>query len=177
MGITRERVSLLCADTSMPARARRAIRAGETITFIFGEMVDTETLLTRIRTGACDISSPQQVYRDLYMIPDSNLPSCAHSCDPNAGIRGYNELFALRDVAVGALVTYDYSTTVGTSHFDALWQMACSCGSPICRKTLGSVLTLGTDRLRKYAVAGALPKFILEQLVCSGGAGNSLRNL
>jgi hypothetical protein len=152
------------------ARARHHIRERETISYIVGEIVDTEHLLRRIRSDHSDISSPHQIGHNLYVLPDATSRSFGHSCCPNAGIRHFNEVFALRDIAAEELVTYDFSTTVGMSRFDSLWQMQCECGHDRCRRRIGSVLTLDADRLRSYAIAGALPKFILEQLIRHGNA-------
>ncbi len=83
------------------ARAQRPIREQETISYIVGEIVDTEHLLRRIRSDQSDISDPHQIGRDLYVLPDAASRSFHHSCYPNAGIRNFNEVFALRGHCCG----------------------------------------------------------------------------
>lgn len=50
-----------------------------------------------------------------------------HRCDPNAAVRG-RELVALRPIASGDEVTFDYSTT----EFDMAEPFDCRCGVPAC---------------------------------------------
>jgi hypothetical protein len=53
-----------------------------------------------------------------------------HSCEPNLGFDATGQYFvALRDLAVGEEVFFDYST----SEDEAGWRVPCSCGSPRCR--------------------------------------------
>jgi hypothetical protein len=57
-----------------------------------------------------------------------------HSCDPNLWLIDEVTLAARRDIAAGEELTADYSTWGG----DPDWALpvACSCGSPLCRKTI-----------------------------------------
>jgi len=52
-----------------------------------------------------------------------------HSCAPNCGMRGSTVVAALRDIAVGDELTYDYATSDG-SDYD---EFECVCGAEICR--------------------------------------------
>ena len=52
-----------------------------------------------------------------------------HSCDPNCALNGNVILVALRDIAVGEELTYDYATSDG-SDYD---EFECACGNPLCR--------------------------------------------
>lgn len=52
-----------------------------------------------------------------------------HSCDPNCGMSGSVLVVALRDIAVGDQLTYDYAMSDG-SDYD---EFECSCGSALCR--------------------------------------------
>ncbi len=53
-----------------------------------------------------------------------------HSCDPNAGFTtGAPTLFALRDIAVGEEICWDYSTSIS----EAGWSLQCRCGTKHCR--------------------------------------------
>lgn len=53
-----------------------------------------------------------------------------HSCEPSAVVRGLTMLYALRDLAAGDEVTYDYSTVMGAME---VFVMDCLCGSVKCR--------------------------------------------
>jgi hypothetical protein len=168
--------SMLYVDAQGRVCATRSISAGDTISFINGEIVDTERLLERIRSGRCGVEAPHQIGADLYIVPDALSRGFGHSCLPNAGIRHVNEVFALRNIGEHEPVTYDFSTTVGVSIFDGLFTMECQCGLECCRGSIGSVLTLSTHALRAYAIAGALPSFILAQLIRHRHLGRPLNS-
>ena len=73
-----------------------------------------------------------QIDEDLYIGAirmDEPADYVNHSCDPNAGIRGQVVLVALRDIAPGEEVCFDYAMADGSA-FD---EFACSCGAPHCR--------------------------------------------
>ena len=76
-----------------------------------------------------------------------------HSCDPNTGFtHGDTVLFALRDIAEGEEVTWDYSTSIS----EAGWSLDCGCGSPRCRgivKPWGELDPADRNRLRTLALA------------------------
>ena len=52
-----------------------------------------------------------------------------HSCNPNAGFRGQIDLVALRNIAPGEEVTFDYATCLTADFGD----MDCLCGTANCR--------------------------------------------
>ena len=52
-----------------------------------------------------------------------------HSCEPNCMLNGNVVLAAMRDIAVGEELTYDYATSDG-SDYD---EFECACGTPLCR--------------------------------------------
>ena len=54
-----------------------------------------------------------------------------HSCEPTAMIRD-REVIAVRDIAEGEGVTFDYNTT----EYDMATPFLCHCGSPICVGTV-----------------------------------------
>lgn len=57
-----------------------------------------------------------------------------HSCQPNVGFSGAIALVALRDIAAGEEITFDYATCVASNE-DA-FLMQCACGAPSCRKVI-----------------------------------------
>jgi len=58
------------------------------------------------------------------------LRTVNHSCEPNTGIIDVKILIALRDIAKGEQIFYDYSTTIDD---DCSWAIECLCGSKRCR--------------------------------------------
>ncbi len=59
-----------------------------------------------------------------------------HSCDPNTYVRtllGARYVFALRPIAAGAEITYDYCIN---GYGDTLWD--CACGAARCRRRIHS---------------------------------------
>jgi hypothetical protein len=83
-----------------------------------------------------------------------NLDDCInHSCAPNVGfVTGEAALFALRDIAAGEQIAWDYSTSIS----EAGWTLQCLCGTPACRGVIRSwweLTELQRDRLRPIALA------------------------
>ena len=79
-----------------------------------------------------------QVEEDLYletMTPGEPADCFNHCCHPNAGMSGQVALVAMRDIAPGEKVTFDYAMSDG-SDYD---EFECACGAPECRgKVTGS---------------------------------------
>jgi SET domain-containing protein len=58
-----------------------------------------------------------------------------HSCAPNAGFTiGEPVLYALRDIAAGEEIAWDYSTSMAEKG----WTLECRCEAPSCRGTVRS---------------------------------------
>src|SRR4051794_22216368 len=58
-----------------------------------------------------------------------------HSCEPNAGFRIEGtaaDLHAIRDIAAGEEILFDYSTTLDEDDFE----MECWCGAAGCRRRI-----------------------------------------
>jgi hypothetical protein len=93
-----------------------------------------------------------------------------HSCDPNcrldfrAGRRIY--LVALREIAPGEELSFDYATTTTRAGIAAFpgWRFQCLCGTANCRGEVGSAEDLPAERLQHYARAGALAPHVLARL-------------
>jgi hypothetical protein len=108
--------------------AREPVAAGELLVMWTGHLVPAD------RLDAVDPllrSRSVQVEEDLYLVPERAEPGdfFNHSCSPNAGISGQIALVALRDIAPGEEICYDYAMTDG-SPYD---EFECRCGEPICR--------------------------------------------
>ena len=85
-----------------------------------------------------------------------------HSCQPNCGIRddqGRIVLFALRALAAGEEITFDYSTTQSGGY----WEMSCQCGAPACRGRIGDFKDLPKAVRTRYVKLGAVLPFLLDE--------------
>ena len=145
----------------MGSFATRDIKKGEIITHLEGEIVSEEEIDRRIEQGKERLDDSLQIGDKLFIDLYKESILFNHSCDPNAGIRGTNELFAIRDINAGEEITFDYSTTVGyQTDFD--WQIVCNCGSANCRKVIKSFFDIPKVTLKKYYKLGCIPDFLLE---------------
>jgi hypothetical protein len=104
------------------------IAAGEVIARWTGRIVDANELATlpaQLRANSI------QVADDAYLVPPRLVAGdhVNHSCEPNAGLRGDRTLVAMRDLAAGEEITYDYATSDGSAYDE----FACRCGSAACR--------------------------------------------
>lgn len=111
--------------------------------------------------GMLNYTDPLQIEDDLHLVLNPLPRTFNHSCTPNAGIRGSNQLFALRDIEIDEELTYDYSSTVGTN---VEWWMCCHCKTERCRGEVGNVLTIPQKVLAEYHALNLLPDFIRRQL-------------
>lgn len=103
-----------------------------------------------------------QVGPDLFLPPYGGLDDFTnHSCEPNCGLRvdtsGF-DMIALRDIAAGEELTYDYSTHQEHPEED----MACRCGTPSCRGVIRSFSTLPASLRNRYLELGIVASFIAE---------------
>ena len=93
------------------------------------------TILTRIYFETYPLeqrSRSIQIDVDQFVLgPESRESgdSINHSCLPNCGMRNATQLIAMREIAVGEELTYDYATS-DTSDYD---EFECACGSENCR--------------------------------------------
>ncbi len=73
-----------------------------------------------------------QVDEDLYILTaeEKEPNDCFnHSCDPNLGFSGQIGLVAMRDIAAGEELTFDYAMSDGEPYDE----FECLCGAPYCR--------------------------------------------
>lgn len=81
-----------------------------------------------------------------YMGPSGRIDDLInHSCSPNAGLRFTDEgvyLVAIKPIAPGDEISWDYSTTLAESN----WHMICQCRSPECRRVIGNFETLSPEQ-------------------------------
>jgi len=113
-----------------------------------------------------------QVGPDLWLCSDGTAPDdmMNHSCDPNAGFAGGTlVLHALRDIAAGEEVCWDYSTSLS----EPGWELACRCGAAGCRgavRAWGELAPADRERLRGSALGYLrdMPEVDLSRLPAAG---------
>jgi hypothetical protein len=64
---------------------------------------------------------------------------------------------ALRDIAAGEELTFDYSTTMSGDD----WTMACTCGSPLCRGTIAEFTKLPASLRKRYRKLRIVPAYVV----------------
>jgi len=108
--------------------AKRAIKSGELIA-VFGGSVLTGRHLRSLGPAGRRVSL--QVGEDQYLVSTHEGPAdwINHSCDPNAGLLGQVMLVALRPIARGEEICFDYAMSDGSSYDE----FSCDCGSRHCR--------------------------------------------
>lgn len=128
--------------------ASRPFAAGETVLVIDDSRVVDADHPLRPEKGEreihCDYLADGKVV--LMQFPERHINS---SCDPNTYVRtieGTRHVLALRKIAAGEEITYDY---IVNCHGGAVWE--CSCGSERCRKTIvSSFFELAGPLQREY---------------------------
>jgi len=119
--------------------ATHAINAGETVVGFGGFVVSRHDLDSLSSDRAIHSI---QIDEDLFLVgPESPEPGdmVNHSCDPNCGLVGNVLVVALRDIAVGEEVTFDYAMC-DSQDYD---EFVCRCRSALCReKVTGSDWTI-----------------------------------
>jgi uncharacterized protein len=114
--------------------ATRRIRKGEIVAVKGGHVLDCRTLA---RTRAQTPASYVQIEDGFYVGARARREVAAnklfinHSCEPNVGIRGQVTFVALRDVAAGEELTYDWA--MEENHPT---RTMCRCGARRCRRIL-----------------------------------------
>lgn len=90
-----------------------------------------------------------QIEEDLYLVSPDDTPGdwINHSCDPNVGIQGQCVLVAMRDIAPGEQVCFDYAMTDG-SPYD---EFECGCGAANCRGQVTGTDWMKPELWERYA--------------------------
>ena len=104
--------------------AKKNLRKGEHIHYLTGKIIDLREF-NSIRTSNRAITvDPLQISKNKYIYLDKPSVYFNHSCTPNAGVRGKNELFAIKLIKKGQEIFYDYCTTIDEG-------LDCRCNSKI----------------------------------------------
>jgi hypothetical protein len=112
--------------------AVQPIAKGELLTVWGGAIVSTEELLKlpeKARDRAVQVEVDHHLTSGLF---DDDADCVNHSCNPNAGLQGQITLVAMRDIAPGEEICFDYAMSDAHPSF----YMTCGCGSPQCRSAV-----------------------------------------
>ncbi len=129
--------------------ARQVISEGELLVVKGGHLFDRARRDELEKTlGPSEI----QIDDDLFIGPEhpderaSAMMYLNHSCEPNVGVVGQISFHAMRDIAVGEELTFDYATGD-----DDDWTMDCLCGAADCRGMITGQDWRKPELQRKYA--------------------------
>jgi hypothetical protein len=93
-----------------------------------------------------------------------------HGCEPNCRVEFRADdrvvAVALRDIAPGEELTYDYATTTTREGLRAFpgWRFPCACGAPGCRGVVSCAEEIPSARIEEYLRQGALAPHVLRRL-------------
>jgi uncharacterized protein len=147
--------------------ADQAIVKGETICFFEGETICWEEFHKRYIEDRIRLDDPLQISETQYIELYIPYIYFNHSCNPNSGFRGKNELIALKKIMPGEEIYYDYSSVSWDDRWTktyGAWTMKCECGEKNCRKVIGDFPTISNLQKKKYIRLGVIPSFILEKI-------------
>ena len=105
-----------------------------------------------------------QIDDDTFLLgPPQREPGDAinHSCDPNCGMGGAAQVVAMRDIAVGEMVTFDYAMADG-SDYD---EFDCACGSQLCRGSVSGSDWMREDVQTRYA--GFISPYLVRRITAA----------
>lgn len=151
--------------------ASHAFTRGARLCKMRGEPISITELESRFRQGGERITcDPLAVGECEYISLWEPYLYINHSCEPNTGIVGKDTLVALRDIAHGEELTYDYSAVEWTppeyTAYDySLWPMICNCGSRHCRKIITCFPYLPLETRLRYLKSGLIQDHIVRRIL------------
>lgn len=116
--------------------ATAPIAAGERVAIFGGDILDIDEILQlpeHMRPYTMQIEERFVLaVRGGQVAEDTDFFN--HSCEPSCGFRGTIFLVAMRDIAAGEELTFDYAMVVSrTQGHQVTFAMPCRCGTPRCR--------------------------------------------
>jgi hypothetical protein len=154
---------------SSPIRGRGLFATGEfrlgEVVYVMGGYVFTRQ--SSENPGTLFQRSEIQIADNLFIgaiQPDDCMIASNHSCDPNTAVQGQIVFVAIREIATGEELTYDWATTD-----DAAYAIKCRCGSAACRGIITGKDWQQKDLQQKYR---GLFSWYLEQKIELGDLGS-----
>lgn len=148
--------------------ATRTIEKGETICFLEGEVTSWNEYEKRYREGLVRLDDPLQISETKYLDLHKPYIYFNHSCNPNSGLRGRNQLIAIKKITANEEINYDYSSVSWDDKLSkdyGAWTMKCKCEEENCRKVIGNFPTIPKSQRMKYIRLKVVPNFILKKLL------------
>ncbi len=145
------------------------IPAGTTVAAFGGYVVDGEALAELPQQRR---SYSIQIDEDLYLAsPEDPDPGdrVNHSCEPNCGIVGCVLVVAMRDIAAGEELTFDYAMSDG----DPYDEFECFCGTPSCRGKVTGQDWMRPELQRRYR--GWFSPYLTRRIAASVPLGSGRR--
>ncbi len=127
--------------------ARQPVGKGELLVLWGGRIIDESELDPEMPNFSQRVLQIEEVY--FLLAPEPLEPSDRfnHSCDPNSGFSGQMGLVAMRDIAPGEEVCFDYAMCDGTPYDEFI----CSCGAQNCRGNITGEDWKRLDLRERYA--------------------------
>ena len=127
--------------------AERDFKQGEIIAIWRGSIITEREAVALTESQRSQLL---QVGNDEFLVTSKELLAVDfinHSCEPNCGFTDDNTLVAMRKIAAGETVTFDYAMSDTKSIFD----FDCWCGSSKCRQRLTGNDWQLPDLQKRYA--------------------------
>ncbi len=141
-------------DVGMGVFAARDLAPCSWILSFEGQLINMDHPLARLDEDGVLL----QVGRSTYLMPRLPAALLNHSCEPNAGLFKDTHLVAIRRIAKGEQICFDYSTTMHENN----WTLECACGTPSCRGVVEDFKTLSPELQEKYRGMGVVSSFVPE---------------
>ena len=138
-------------------------------TFALGEFICEFTGMIVSKKEYLKLHDPQnnhylQIDEDRFLGPSNEADDLInHSCNPNCGLvyrNGRIRLVAIKEIAKGEELTFDYSTTMD----EDCWEMSCLCGDENCRQVVRDFKHLHKSLQRKYITLGVVPQYLVKKI-------------
>ena len=136
--------------------ATHSVQPGQPILVFTGPVLDHKKIAALGGDSGYTLQIGPEEYLDT--LPPARYAN--HSCDPNAGIVNDRVLIALRAIAAGEEVRFDYSTAMSRDH----WTTECRCGEPCCRRVILGFHHLPPITQNRYLQLGIVQRFLVDQL-------------
>jgi hypothetical protein len=136
--------------------AARPFHPGQPILVISGPILRHDVVAGLGGHGAYILQTGANEYVDL----DAPARYLNHSCDPNAGIVRDRLLIALRPIAVGEEIRFDYSTTMNGDR----WTAPCRCEAALCRRVILAFQHLPPIVQNRYLQLGIVQRFVVDEM-------------
>ncbi len=144
------------------------IEPGQVVHIMKGEYCSFDEAVTKEKKNEVAASDFFQVDDAKFLHLEEESRSLNHSCHPNVYVRGEGELVAIRKIATGEEITFDYSTTMlyDKTAFEASgseeWTCPCACGSENCLGIIDEFRNVPKEKQAIYIQNKWLPDFMLK---------------